>query len=283
MIPEPLLDRIRVLEPLPASVQALLPILLEQETPVREVTELLELDQEVASRLMEVLNSRLYAGRYPLEDLEVAVTRLGAGTVLDALLSDHIRTLPMDAPLYGLKADETWLHAAISSLAVVEVLRENPRKEIPRIASTAALLHDIGKVVMVQEFGVQTGAVTELCRNEDLTFARAEALLFGCHHAEVGAAMVRKWGLPENAAEAIEYHHEAPLPDATALMDAVALANLVAKTVGVGLGSEGMNFQIDSGSYVRLGLDFNSFCRICARVGSALEDVKGIPFRAAIH
>jgi putative nucleotidyltransferase with HDIG domain len=273
MIPEPVLARVQALAPLPGPVQALLPILTEQETPVRVVTELLERGAEV-SRLMEVLNSPLYAGRYPLENLEVAVTRLGAATILDALLSDHLRTLPLDVPLYGLKAEEFWLHAAISSLAVIEMVRENPRKEIPRIAATTALLHDIGKVLMPRQVEDEARALAELCQTEGLTFAQAETRTFGCHHGQVGAAMVRHWGLPQAAAEAIEYHHEAPLPSATALMDAVVLANLVAKTVGVGLGSEGMNFQIDSSCYTRLGLDFNAFCRICARVGSATGDVK---------
>jgi hypothetical protein len=35
-----------------------------------------------------------------------------------------------------------------------------------------------------------------------------------------------------------------------------------------------MNFQIDSGCYIRLGLDFNAFCRVCARTALSLDALK---------
>jgi putative nucleotidyltransferase with HDIG domain len=275
MIPESVLAGIRQLEPLPPLAQALLASFHGgDETPAVEIISLLRQDATVASRILAVLNSPLYAGRYPMATAEEAVLRFGVPPILDVLLTDSFRRLPLDAPLYGLKGDEVWLHGTLGSLAVVEVIRENPRKEIPRIASIAALIHDIGKMLMVKYFDARTEELDILCQRQDITFAEAERRKFGCNHAEVGGAMAAHWGFPEGVAEAIANHHEAPLPEPTAMMDAVALANLVAKTIGIGLGREGMNFQIDSGCYTRLGLDFNAFCRVCARTALSLEALK---------
>ncbi|RPJ62473.1 MAG: HDOD domain-containing protein [Acidobacteria bacterium] len=275
MIPERVLGGIRQLEPLPALAQALLASLHRGgETPTAEITRLLRQDGAVASRIVAVLNSPLYAGRYPMETAEEAVLRFGVAPILDVLLTDNFRRSRLDAPLYGLKGDEVWLHGTIGSLAVIEVIRENPRKEIPRIASVAALIHDIGKMLMVKYFDARSEELDILCQRQDITFAEAERRKFGCNHAEVGAAMATYWGFPESVSEAIGNHHEAPLPDPNAMTDAVALANLVAKTIGIGLGREGMNFQIDSGCYTRLGLDFNAFCRVCARTALSLGALK---------
>lgn len=209
-----------------------------------------------------------------METVEEAAMRFGVAPILDVLLTDHFRRFRLDAPMYGLKGDEIWLHGSIASLAVIEVIRENPRKEIPRLASVAALIHDMGKILMVKYFDARSEELDILCQRQDITFAEAERRRFGCNHAEVGAAVALHWGFSETVAEAIGNHHEVPLPEPTGMMDAVALANLVAKTIGIGLGREGMNFQIDAGCYTRLGLDFNAFCRVCARTALSLEALK---------
>jgi putative nucleotidyltransferase with HDIG domain len=221
-----------------------------------------------------VLSSPLYAGRYPMDTAEEAAMRFGVAPILDVLLTDHFHGFRLDAPLYGLTGEEAWLHGSIASLAVIEVIRENPRKEIPRVASVAALIHDMGKILMARYFDARSEELDILCRRQEITFAEAERRKFGCNHAEVGAAIALHWGFHEGVAEAIANHHEAPLPEPTGMMDAVALANLVAKTIGIGLGREGMNFQIDSGCYTRLGLDFNAFCRVCARTALSLDALK---------
>ncbi len=275
MIPESVQGGIRQLQPLPPLAEALLASLQGgDETPAVEITRLLHQDGAVASRIVAVLNSPLYAGRYPMDSVEEAALRFGVAPILDVLLTDHLRRFRLDAPLYGLTGEDVWLHGSIASLAVIEVIRENPRKQIPRIASVAALIHDIGKILMVKYFDARSEELDILCQRQEITFAEAERRKFGCNHAEVGAALAVHWGFPGSVAEAVANHHEAPLPDPTAMMDAVALANLVAKTIGIGLGREGMNFQIDSGCYTRLGLDFNAFCRVCARTALSLDALK---------
>jgi putative nucleotidyltransferase with HDIG domain len=276
MIPESVLRSVNNFDPLPAPANELLSILCEEKEADggAEIARLLERHSGLAFRILAVLNSPLYAGRCPVEHLEEAVVRFGGATILDVLLSDYLRTLQLDAPIYGLRADEAFLHAAVASLAVFEVIRENPRKEIPRIASAAALLHDVGKILMSQHFEAKPEDLAVEARRDEIIFAEVEVRHFGCHHGHVGAAIARHWGFPEGMAEAIERHHQAPLPEPTALLDAVALSNLVAKTVGVGLGAEGMNFVIDAGCYTRLGFDFNAFCRVCARTASSIGELR---------
>jgi hypothetical protein len=40
----------------------------------------------------------------------------------------------------------------------------------------------------------------------------------------------------------------------TLILDAVVMANVVAKTIQTGLGAEGLNFGVDPDSFTRLGL-----------------------------
>ena len=59
-----------------------------------------------------------------------------------------------------------------------------------------ALVHDIGKLVMVRYMKADVSAILALRNERGISFVEAERALFGCDHAEVGAEMARRWGFP---------------------------------------------------------------------------------------
>jgi len=170
--------------------------------------------------------------------------------------------------------NELWLHGALASLAAGEIRARSPEKSIPTISSLAALMHDIGKLIIVRYFKGDSRIVQELCETKGIPFVAAEEALIGCHHAEVGAAMASKWRFPEAIAKAIEGHHEVPIKKPTPMGDTVQLANLVAKNLGVGLGAEGMNFKFDLATPDRLGLDCADFAAICRQTHERMGAVR---------
>lgn len=110
-------------------------------------------------------------------------------------------------------------------------------------------------------------------RTHGITFVQAERELLGVDHAAVGAAMAEHWQFPSEITETIRRHHSPPFANPTVVLDTVAIANVVAKTVAVGLGAEGLNFAVDPGSYQRLGLDFATFGRVCLQSEAWLRAV----------
>lgn len=73
---------------------------------------------------------------------------------------------------------------------------------------------------------------------------------------------------------AIRWHHATPPPRTDVVFDAVALGNLVAKTVASGLGAEGLNLRVEPRMFARLGLDFPAFGRICLEVAQGLDELR---------
>ena len=87
--------------------------------------------------------------------------------------------------------------------------------------------------------------------------------------------MARKWNFPAQIVNAIEQHHAVSPQGDDLTVDAVMLANLVAKSVGAGLGAEGMNLRIDVYTICqRVGLTLKGFERICAQTSSWLADFR---------
>jgi len=86
--------------------------------------------------------------------------------------------------------------------------------------------------------------------------------------------MAEAWKFPTEIVDAIRRHHSPPFTDSSVVLDAVVLANVVAKTIATtGLGAEGLNFAVDPGSYQRLGVDFATFGRVCLRADAWLRPV----------
>jgi hypothetical protein len=75
--------------------------------------------------------------------------------------------------------------------------------------------------------------------------------------------------------DAIGRHHEADHGASHLVLDAVVIANLVAKTIQVGLGAEGLNLSLDLASLRRLDVDFQVFGLMCLQTHTWLAELAG--------
>ena len=133
----------------------------------------------------------------------------------------------------------------------------------PKILFLAGILHDLGILVIYQQEATLATAVERQINDNHLLRDQAECGLLGFDHAEVGAMLIKAWGLPEELSELTRCHHQYQLAQnnqtATTML---ALANLLAATDSV----------LTDGSDVRLvslpeqlGLSPNSLADLAAK------------------
>jgi putative nucleotidyltransferase with HDIG domain len=274
MIPKQMLDGVKHLAPLPITARKLATMLGSENVSVQEIAKVVEYDAAVTANIIHVANSAAYAGRYPVERVREAVVRLGTANLLTIVLGEYLRTFKVAAPLYDLTEDELYLHSAAASLMMKAIIQES-HCPLPPSAPLAALLHDIGKLIMVRYMKADLSAMLAACKDRNITFVQAEQELLGCDHAEVGGAIARNWGFPEEIITAIEKHHTVVPGGNGLLLDAVMLANYATKSMGIGLGAEGMNMFVDyAGSRERLNLSIEGFERACAQATFWLAEQK---------
>jgi HD-like signal output (HDOD) protein len=85
---------------------------------------------------------------------------------------------------------------------------ENQTREAINDAYMAGLLHDLGKLVLVQNLrdGYQRALIN--ARQSDRCLWEIENELFGTTHAEIAAYLMGLWGLKYPVVEAIAFHHD---------------------------------------------------------------------------
>jgi len=265
VIPNQILNYIGLLDPLPVTARKLAAMLQNENACVEGIAKMVEHDARTAAVIVRAANSAAYRGPSPVERVSEAVARLGTANLLTIVLGQHLRRVRVDAALYDLTEGEFHLHSEAAALMIKAMISES-RGTFPATASIAALLHDMGKLIMVRCLKVNVPAMRALCKEKKIAFFQAERELLGCDHAEVGAAVARNWEFPEEVVLAIEQHHRAAARGNERLVDAVMLANYATKSIGIGLGAEGFNMTIDfAGSRERLGISLEGFERACAQ------------------
>jgi len=274
-IPGEILDGIDRLEPLPLTVQKLILVLDDEAVDFREVAQIIEYDGAITANVLRVANSAAFGGLCHIREIRDAAVRLGTVTLLDILLIGHLRALRIRAPQYGLTEDDLWLHGAAASLAAKAIVREARRARVPQVATVAALIHDIGKLIMVRYMKADVPSLFEICQEKNITLVEAERMILECDHAEVGGAMARKWSFPNPVTRAIELHHQPPQPEPDPVLDTVMLANEAAGLVRAELDpDEGDLNPMLTGLCGRLSLKPSAFSRICRNASVWLADLK---------
>ncbi|HOC39114.1 MAG TPA: HDOD domain-containing protein, partial [Thermodesulfobacteriota bacterium] len=179
---------------------------------------------------------------------------LGWKRVTQVVMTSCVSAL-MAKPIVGyeLPAGELWRHSIGVSIAA-EMLVKELKLQSAHEVYTAALLHDLGKLIL-GSFVKSELSVIEAKAADGIAFDEAERLVLGMDHAEVGAEILKSWSLPAEVIEIVRWHHDpgrAVKP--TVGIDIVHVANVLCLTMGIGIGREGLRVELSPMVTARLGL-----------------------------
>jgi putative nucleotidyltransferase with HDIG domain len=190
---------------------------------MREVSSLIEQDPALTSKVLQTVNSAMFGPARRICTVQEAVQLIGfqvlRALVLGIQVFDFFQNAPLEVSLNSLWSHslETALHA--KRLASLEDLAGSACDE----AFLAGLLHDIGKVALAASSPTDYQVIWTQHHQNTRDLREAEFATFGATHADVGAYLLRLWGLPEPIIEAVERHHNLDLVSAKTFSPLVAV------------------------------------------------------------
>jgi len=106
----------------------------------------------------------------------------------------------------------------------------------------AALLHDVGKMVMGEFVYDSFEKISRLVSEEGYSFIEAEKKVIGIDHAELGGKIAERWNFPKDIVDALSYHHRPDLMEQNNNVIAwlVYLADQVCMLLGITGGFDGL-------------------------------------------
>jgi putative nucleotidyltransferase with HDIG domain len=261
------------LEPMPASIVQLASMVATEHPELARIVEIVQYDQVLTATLLRAANSSWSASRTEITTVRDAVVRLGSGPVLSLALSVTVRgELSKPIPEYGLGANDLWSHSIAASLAT-EVMTRFTSVRLPAETPTAALLHDIGKLILARFLDAELMREITDAEEHGATRVEAEVEAIRVDHAEVGALVAQAWELPDSLVQGVRLHHA---PERTGLPIAlgVHLADSIAKSIGVGDDDNAMP-DTTHHAMVELGMTPDGFDEVCRLVSERFEEMVG--------
>lgn len=272
---ERIMQMIDELSPLPATALRLAEALSDPNSSVGDIATMLEYDQALTLDILKYANSAASASSRTIATVKDAVIRLGGARILERVVGRHVKgSLCPPLASYGYAEEDLWRHSVAAAVAAEE-LGTFTKQTSSGLSFTAALLHDIGKLVLARAAPLESMEMVfklVFADSRTHTCEEAERDVFGFSHADIGASIALSWNLPEVIVEAIRRHHSAD-PACGPVTDAVRIANIAARTIGEGIGREGMSLSADAGLSLRVNITREQFEALCAHTRRRLQAV----------
>ncbi|HEX7555355.1 MAG TPA: HDOD domain-containing protein [Leptolinea sp.] len=210
------------LYPMPTNVTRVIKALEDANIGAFTISELIGLDQALASNTLKMANSVTFGYASECSNLHDAVVRLGFKKIKSIMLGAASFS-NLNKPLngYNLKIGELWNHSVATGMAAQWLARKFGKSD-PEEAYVAGLLHDIGKVLLNQYLELDQSIILITMQTLKIGLWEAEARVFGVDHAGLGALIAKKWNFPPKLIDAIRYHHAPALSD-----DYIELASII--------------------------------------------------------
>jgi HD-like signal output (HDOD) protein len=223
-----LLELVNKIESLPSPGGVYLRFcqLVEQDADMGRIAAVIESDQSLAAKVLHVANSAIYGVR--TGSVRQAVTYLGLSNVRSILLGATTFDSGADTKNIRLNRDVNvlWRHAVTTNQMLMHLYRRILGRRIPDICSMAGLLHDIGKVVLINNFTDRYLKAAAAIQNKKDLFYYYEKMEFtDVSHQEIGAYLLNWWELPQILVESVLYHHD-PLDERVTDKELLSLLNI---------------------------------------------------------
>lgn len=260
------------IEPLPPTVSRLASAMGREDYGLREIEQIIAYDPVLTGRLLRIANSAALSTGSPIASVRAAILKIGAGRVLSYALSGPL-SKQMQRPIagYGLGQGVLWRHLVASALAV-ELLDGTTKVRVPSEAFAAALLHDLGQVVMAQFLDPKLMRLIELAKEQGLTSREAEVEILGVHQGEVGALVAQEWRLPDRIVRAIAYAGTT-VNGEDVLYDFVHLGHVLAGRIGEYAGMPEKELEILPEVAERVGLRPDTVDPLLEKIEDRLGEV----------
>ncbi|WP_434457271.1 HDOD domain-containing protein [Stutzerimonas urumqiensis] len=229
--------------PLPQSAQRIIKLRVNPDATVEDITGVVETDPALAAQVVSWAASPYYAAPGKIRSVEDAIVRvLGFDLVINLALGlalGKTLSLPKDKPQ---QATPYWQQAIYTAAVIEGLARAIPREQRPEIglAYLAGLLHNFGYLVLAHVFPPHFSLI---CRhleiNPHVDHSHVEQHLLGITREQIGAWLMRYWGMPEELAVALRFQQDPDYAgEHAAYANLVCLAVRLLRNAGIGSGPE---------------------------------------------
>jgi len=222
-------------------------------------------------------NSAFFGLKHPAESIKDAVTLLGIDQIIEiVLVNSGAKVLCGENRGYGLHEGAMWKYS-VSSALIAKQIAQKLGMENQNTIFTAALLKDIGKIVLDRFIQDSFEKITALVVDDNLSFLEAEKRIIGVDHTELGGMIAKMWKFSPKMVRIIRNHHLADISMVKEKEIAIVyLADCICMMIGIGVGSDGLAYKFNDQAMAELGMEPDDISKIIAQFAVNMEKVENL-------
>ncbi|MCD6296692.1 MAG: HDOD domain-containing protein [Deltaproteobacteria bacterium] len=241
---EEIIKDIERLKPVSYIGDKIMDIVSNPDSSLADLVDIVKYDQGMTANLLRTCNSAYFGLAKEITSVKQAVAFLGLNKVASLVMmgnsAENFREVQEG---YDLTEGELWKYS-VSSALMSQDLAEKRHLNNVSLIFTAALLKDIGKVILNTYVKDSFEAINKKVQDNGLTFLDAEKEVIGIDHAELGARVAEQWNFSPAMVNIIRNHHhpdKAPADDLS--IPIVYVADCICMMMGKGVGSDGLAYR----------------------------------------
>jgi HD-like signal output (HDOD) protein len=237
-----------------------------------DIAKALRTDQGLSARLLRIANSAFYGFPQRVDSVDQAIRIIGTRQLHDLVLATVVLTQFRGVGSNLVTMKSFWQHGFACGIAA-RLLATFRRESNAERFFVAGLLHDIGSLVLYQEFSQRAAVALEEHRRNKADLDEVERAIIGCDHAQVGAALMTLWKLPESYREVAANHHNPACSRSPSVGTAVVhIADLLVAALGLGSNGEAGLPRFCTEAWDVVALPLSDLDRAAENVVSLIEE-----------
>ncbi len=228
-----IIDQVGELPAAPVILNKALKLTSDLKSNIDDISRNISADQTLTAKVIRLSNSPLYGRVKKISSLNEAIKVLGFNQVKSIIITASTFQI-FKSGTHTEIAQILWEHSLATALGarlIVQKFEGLDKEE----AYLCGLLHDIGKLVLLQASPQTYEEIIEKVKETNLPFIQVEGKELGFNHVNVGHELLTKWQFPADLISQISAHHSTKpnqKEHSMSLGRVTAIADSIAKYIG---------------------------------------------------
>jgi putative nucleotidyltransferase with HDIG domain len=240
-----ILKSINTIPAFPATGNKVAQLLSKPDYSVNEVANVIKFDPSITANILKMANSAYFGSRHKISNINDAVVYLGQQNLVRAIQTAGVsKYYKKGATGYFDNKTDLWKHSVAVAL-MSQIISKKITGQEDNTLYTAALLHDVGKIIMGEFVRDSVAKISGLVSTQNISFLEAEEIVLGINHADLGGRIAAYWKFPVEIIDSMSFHHRPDLLEKEEKMMPwiVYIADQACLMLGFGGGVDGLSYR----------------------------------------
>ena len=192
---------------LPDIVMKMISLSKNPDTDIKDYVSVIKSDQAIALKIIKLANSPLYKGIRDVNDLNLAISRIGVNELKNLVLMLSLQSKIFNNKEFKDTIDEIWKTSLLTSILSSRLAKYYSLDQSK--AYTIALTHDVGEIIIFNS----VKSYERFYKQKYKTTAFFVKRISKSFHQQISAFTLSRWNFSKEQVDIVRNHHTLPNED----------------------------------------------------------------------